>query len=198
MRKLWERYSRKKRWWSIVLDFVFFILLIGMLIPWTRKPLSAFFIRQTLFSPSESDNVVYLDEADWDLRFKEVDGFKEFSLKDFKCKPVFLNFWATWCPPCIAEMPSIQELYNEYKEDVAFIFISNESAGVIKAFMKKNKYSLPVYSITSHVPAIFETKTIPATYLIGPSERLRIHKKGAAKWNSGQVKEILNKMIRSD
>jgi thiol-disulfide isomerase/thioredoxin len=198
MRKLWERYSRKKRWWSVVLDFVFFILLIGMLIPWTRKPLAAFFIRQTLFSPSESDKVVYLDEADWDLRFEEVGRLKELSLKDFKYRPVFLNFWATWCPPCIAEMPSIQELYDEYKEDVVFILISNESADVINAFMKKNKYSLPVYSITSRVPAIFETKTIPSTYLIGRSERLRIHKTGAAKWNSDKMKEILDKMIRSD
>ncbi|PWE00425.1 TlpA disulfide reductase family protein [Marinilabilia rubra] len=195
MKKLWERYSRKKRWWSIALDFIFVLLLIGMLIPSTRKPLSAFMIRQTLFSPSEVDEVVFLKKKDWEMQIVPEKGGDVVDLGDFEGKPVFLNFWATWCPPCIAEMPSIQDLYDEYKDEVAFVLISRESSNVINNFMQKNEYTLPSFSLKSRVPAIFETSTIPATYLISPAGRLMIRKTGAAKWDSDRIKRMLDDMI---
>jgi thiol-disulfide isomerase/thioredoxin len=195
MKKLWERYSRKKRWWSIALDFVFVLLLIGMLIPATRKPLSAFMIRQTLFSPSEADEVVFLNEGAWKMQIASEGSEDIMHLSDFEGKPVFLNFWATWCPPCIAEMPSIQDLYDEYKDKVAFVLISGESASVVEAFMEKNQYNLPVFSLKSSIPSIFETSTIPATFLISPSGRLVVQKNGAAKWDSQRIKKILDDLI---
>lgn len=195
MKKLWERYSRKKRWWSIALDFVFVLLLIGMLIPATRKPLSAFMIRQTLFSPSEADEVVFLNEGAWKMQMSSEGSGDIMQLADFEGKPVFLNFWATWCPPCIAEMPSIQDLYDEYKDKVAFVLISGEPASVVEAFMEKNQYNIPVYSLKSSIPSIFETSTIPATFLISPSGRLVIQKNGAAKWDSQRIKKILDDLI---
>ncbi len=195
LRKFWEKYSRKKRWWTIVLDFVFAALVVAMLFPATRKPLSAFLIRQTLFSPSEQDKVVYLSEADWGMTFESKVEKEIITLAEFKGKPVFLNFWATWCPPCIAEMPSIQGLYDQYKGDVAFILVSNEPLDVVQAFFEKHRYSFPIYSLQSGVPAIFETSTIPSTYLIGPGGRLLISKTGAAKWNSGKMKSLLDDLI---
>jgi thiol-disulfide isomerase/thioredoxin len=192
LRKFWEKYSRKKRWWTIVLDFVFAALLVAMLFPAMRKPLSAFLIRQTLFSPSELEKVVYLSEADWGMTFESKVEKEIITLSEFKGKPVFLNFWATWCPPCIAEMPSIQELYDQYKGDVAFVLVSNESLDVVQTFFEKHGYSFPVYSLHSGVPPIFETSTIPSTYLIGPGGRLLISKTGAAKWNSGKMKSLLD------
>ena len=191
MKKLWERYSRKKHWWSIALDFLFILLLIGMLIPATRKPLSAFLIRQTLFSPSESDKVVYLEDKDWRLGFVSLEDGQNRQLKDFKGKPVFLNFWATWCPPCVAEMPTIQDLYNDYKDEVAFVLISNESTDVVNTFMKKHQYTLPLYSLRSNLPAVFKTSTIPTTFLIAPSGRVVISKSGAAKWDSEKIRNLL-------
>lgn len=195
MKKLWEKYSRKKRWWSIALDFVFVLLLVGMLIPSTRKPLSAFLIRQTLFSPSEADEVVFLKESDWVMQILSADKPDVNELGDFKGKPVFLNFWGTWCPPCIAEMPSIQDLYDEYKDKVAFVLISRESSAVVQSFMEKNQYTLPAFSLKSSIPAIFETSTIPATFLISPSGRLVVQKNGAAKWDSGKMKNLLDDLI---
>ncbi len=196
LKKFWEKYSRKKRWWTIALDFVFAVLLIAMLFPATRKPLSAFLIRQTLFSPSETEKIVYLSDDDWSMRLESKTVQESIALGDFQGKAVFLNYWATWCPPCIAEMPSIQKLYDEYKDDVAFVLVSNESVEVVKDFFGKHEYSFPVYSLKSGVPAIFETSTIPSTYLIGPNGRLLISKTGAAKWNSGKMKALLDDLIK--
>ena len=196
MKNFWKRYSRKKRWWTIVLDFLFMAFVIAMLFPGTRKPVSAFLIRQTLLSPSKTDKVVFLSENDWQLSLKRTGEPKELSLENFKGKPLFVNFWATWCPPCVAEMPSIQRLYDEYKDEVAFILISNEDAGVISKFIEKNEYTMPVYSLLSNVPAVFETSTIPSTYLVAPSGRLLISKTGAAKWDSPKIKKMLDQLLQ--
>jgi hypothetical protein len=93
-------------------------------------------------------------------------------------------------------MPSIQRLYDEYKDEVAFILISNEDAGVISKFIEKNEYTMPVYSLLSNVPAVFETSTIPSTYLVAPSGRLLISKTGAAKWDSPKIKKMLDQLLQ--
>lgn len=194
MKKFWQRYSRKKRWWTIALDFLFMAFVVAMLFPGTRKPISAFFMRQTLFSPSETDKVEFLSGNDWKMALLNVGNGQRLNLEEFEGKPVFVNFWATWCPPCVAEMPSIQKLYDEYKNKVAFVLISNEETGVINAFFKKYEYSMPVYSLLSNVPSVFETSTIPSTYLIAPSGRVLIKKTGAAKWDSPKIKTMLDQL----
>jgi len=196
LKKGWERYRRKKRWWTIALDFLFIVLIVAMLFPGTRKPLSAFLIRRTLLSPSDNDQVVFLSEGDWNMRIRKSGAGEHITLESFRGRPVFLNFWATWCPPCIAEMPSIQELYDDYKNEVAFVLVSNESRDVIDAFMERHDYDLPVYSLVSGVPAIFETSTIPSTYFIGSSGRLLISKTGAARWNSGKVRDMIDDQLQ--
>ncbi len=193
-KKHWERYSRKKRWWSILLDFLFILLVLAMLFPGTRRPLSALLIRVTLFSPSDSRNVVYLSEQDQQFPLLSPTG-EQTLLAGMDGQPIFLNFWATWCPPCIAEMPSIQALYNEYGEDVAFVLVSNEPREVTQAFMKKHNYTLPTYSPLGSIPEVFDVSTIPATFLIGPNGRLLIHKTGAAKWDSRKVKTMIGELI---
>lgn len=195
MKKFWERYSRKKRWWSIVLDFLFMVFVAAMLHPGTRKPLSAFLIRQTLFSPSETNKVVFLTKEDWKFTVLNNKTQQPVSLEQFKGKPLFINFWATWCPPCVAEMPSIQKLFSEYKDKVAFILISDENSQVISSFLEKNHYSFPVYSLLTRVPKKFESTTIPSTYIVSPGGRVVINKTGAARWDSPKIKAILNRLL---
>ena len=196
LKNLWERYKRKKRWWSIALDFLFVALIVALLFPGTRKPVSAFLVRQTLFAPADHDKVTFLADRHWAMPIRELANEKgAMTLGDFQGKPVFLNFWATWCPPCIAEMPSIQDLYDDYKDEVAFVLISNESREVIDAFMERHDYTMPVFTLGGSVPPLFETSTIPSTYLIGPSGRLLIRKTGAARWDSRKVREMINGLL---
>jgi thiol-disulfide isomerase/thioredoxin len=194
MKNLWKRYSRKKRWWTIVLDFVFILLVLAMLFPDTRKPLSAFLIRHTLFAPAENDKILFLSDDDWKMQISEEDS-GVISMEKFRGKPLFLNFWATWCPPCIAEMPSIQKLYDDYKDKLFFVLISKEAPEVIEKFMEKHEYDLPFYTLRSNVPAIFESSTIPATYFVGASGRILISKTGAARWNSNKMRRLIDDLL---
>ncbi|WP_324288506.1 TlpA disulfide reductase family protein [Pedobacter sp. SL55] len=83
-----------------------------------------------------------------ELRFKDQDG-KIVTLNELKGKVVFLNFWATWCPPCLAEMPSINKLYEQYKNsaDVVFILLDADSNfEKANGYMKARKYTMPRFT----------------------------------------------------
>ena len=177
-----------KKNWSNVL---FGVLIVLLLIPQTGKPIKVFVNRLIAFSPSvedESDREV-LQNYNWnlvDLKGVSV-GFNE-----FKGKKILVNFWATWCPPCIAEMPSMQALYDDYKDDVVFVFVTNDSREEIVKFTTEHDYTFPIYQSISKVPSALETGTLPTTYLINEEGEIVIDKTGAADWNSAKVRSLLD------
>ena len=79
-----------------------------------------------------------------DITVKGLDG-KAVKLSSLRGKPVFLDFWATWCPPCRASLPHTQKLAKLNGKKITVLAISNEDAATIKSFMKENKYSYPAY-----------------------------------------------------
>lgn len=172
-------------------NIIFIVVAALLLYPPSRE----WFQRQIAFSPSvnsieESDKI---ETYNWSLKglntatinFKELEG-----------KVVFVNFWATWCPPCRAEMPMIQKLYDDYKEKVAFVFVTNENWETVEKFYKKNNYQLPSYNSGSRPPIKFtETNSIPATYLLDKEGNILISKTGAADWDSNKVRNLLDKLI---
>jgi cytochrome c-type biogenesis protein len=106
---------------------------------------------------------------------------EEHTLSDYKGKVVFLNFWATWCPPCKEEMPHIEELYNEYnlnQEDVVFLGVTNpksekypynqdEKKEDIISFLDKNEYTFPtVFDETGEILQNYSITAFPTTFMI--------------------------------
>ena len=108
---------------------------------------------------------------------------------------VLVNFWATWCPPCIAEMPSMQLLYEDYKDKIEFVFVSNEEFSVINEFVSKKGYTFDVYKPITKYPRAFDVKSIPRTFVIAKNGRIVIDKTGAANWNSKAVRNAIEKLI---
>lgn len=98
-----------------------------------------------------------------------LDG-KTIDLQQQKGKVVFINFWATWCPPCLAEMPSVNDFYEKVKNDPNVIFLSVDVDNRLNnssAFMKKNGYRIPVYGGNlDGLPIAFYSGTIPTTLVI--------------------------------
>ena len=94
---------------------------------------------------------------------------------DLKGKIIFINFWATWCPPCIAEMGSIQSLYSKLQNDARFVFVmvdADNNFPQSMAFMQAQQYSLPVYQVTGPVSANLFSGTLPTTLIIDAQGRL--------------------------
>ncbi len=175
-------------------NLIFVILLILFFIPNTRGMMQIFLTRIFSFSPG----VVNVDERtkitsyDWKLHGVNTESINFDSAKG---KVVLINYWATWCPPCIAEMPSLQDLYTEYKDQVVFLFITNEVDEDIYKFINAKKYDYPVYRSLGSDPNPLEHKTIPATYLLDKEGNIVIHEVGAADWNTNSVKETIDKLL---
>lgn len=190
----WHKYRRKKTIFGIAFDFLFTTLLIAMLFPQSRRVVSATIIRYSMFQPKESSEVIYLSENQMDWYLEDLDG-NQVSFSEFKGKPIFLNFWATWCPPCLAEMPSIQRLYNEYNNRMAFVLISSEKTDVLKEFIQEENYTMPIYHLKSDLPDVLSSRSIPASFLITPEGKIVMKKQGAAKWDGKSVKSTIDEML---
>jgi thiol-disulfide isomerase/thioredoxin len=120
---------------------------------------------------------------------------RQVSFETLSEKPVFLNIWATWCPPCVAEIPGIVELYNEYADEVNFILVSNEDPAIVQKFAEKHNYhELPFY-YARYTPDDFASQSIPTTFVIDRNGRVLINKKGAARWNSDKTEKVLEQLI---
>jgi len=196
LKNRWHQYRRKKRWWSIMLDFILLTLIIVMLIPSARSSFSVFVVKNTMLSPRESNKTVILSEKEWGLCLINNTGNKIF-LSEFMDKPLIINFWATWCSPCIAELPSFQKLYDKYKQNVHFVFIVNEPNNVINSFLEKKNFTIPCFRVSGDIPEMFETGVIPSTYLIH-HEHLIVNKTGAARWDSGKIMRLLDNLINDN
>jgi len=95
---------------------------------------------------------------------------KNVSLTDYKGKVVLLNIWATWCDPCVAEMPSMEKLYQELKhEDFELLAVSLDESGaeVVKPFLEKHKLGFPVLLDTKgEIKNLYEATGIPESFII--------------------------------
>lgn len=99
-------------------------------------------------------------------------------------KTVFLNYWATWCGPCRAEMPSIQRLYAKTRDlGIVFLLVSDEKPEKITTYLTKNALAMPIYRSTKSRPAAFQTDGIPATFILTPDGRVAFSHVGAARWD---------------
>lgn len=188
---------KKKTKWSWASDIVFLLLIIALIFPATRTPLIVFIKRATLIGPSvsEKDNYGKLDSKD--LQWELINDKNEIvQLSDLSDKPIFLNLWATWCAPCIAEMPSINKLYNDYKDDVYFVIATSENKALTDAFLLKNELNLPVYRYQTKEPQLLQSNTIPATFIINTKGEIVVKEKGTSNWNSNSVRELLDELIK--
>ncbi len=189
------KYFKKRKPLALITDFLFWGLIILLIIPTTRVPVSAFFIRLTSFAPSKLDTREQYTLSENTLQWQLYDmSGKTVTFATLLDKPVFINLWATWCPPCRAELPGIQALYEQYKTKVHFLLLSDEPPGKVQAFAQEHHYTgMPFYLYRS-VPNDFATGSIPATFIISKKGKVVLVKKGAARWDSDKVKKLLDKL----
>jgi len=137
-----------------------------------------------------------LPSADFNLRVKDLNG-NMVNMEDYKGKVIFLNFWATWCMPCVAELPSINNLHNQFKEKVIFLLISNEELAKVKSYHTKKNYDVPFQVIDAEgfIPQQYQHEGIPTTFIINKAGKIVKASSGAEDWDDDEFIETLKKML---
>ncbi|WP_238987219.1 TlpA family protein disulfide reductase [Confluentibacter flavum] len=182
---------------SKIKNIIFIIIVAVLIIPQTRKPIQVLLQKVVLLvnkpSIESKETSINLTDYNWNLR----DGNNtDYNLQQAKGKVILINFWATWCPPCIAEMPSLQKLYNDYSDKVEFLFVTNEALSDITLFLEKKQYTFEVYRPVSNYPAIFDVTSIPRTFLIDKEGNIIIDESGATNWNSNTIRSTMDNLLK--
>lgn len=151
--------------------------------------------RRVIDEEQPTSRSVKLDQ-DWALM--PVDGGPTVRLDSLKGKVLFINLWATWCPPCVEELPSIQALYNQFKDtsEVAFVLVSlDDDRSRVAEFVKHNELTVPIYTALADSPRVFQTRGIPATFLVSKSGQLAMRHVGGRDWNDPSVVAHVKKLL---
>lgn len=139
------------------------------------------------------------EKAAYDFTLNKLEG-GTVNMEDLQGKVVFMNFWATWCAPCVAEMPSIEQLYEQYKDNpnIAFVMINVDSkAGKAEKFIKKKQFTFPVYFPNeTRIPSIYSTKGIPTTFVLDKAGFIAYKKVGMASYDAKKFVDFIDKLAK--
>ena len=170
------------------------------------KELSIMYLNEVIEAPkleapsSEDMKVSTIDFESNMLQFSDLDN-NIFTIQDFKGKNLFINYWATWCNPCLAEMPYMAELYENYQnqDDLIFLYLSREKLDTIKNYIPKDESlkNLPIYKIVTD-DEFFATSGIPTTFIVNSKGEVVVKDVCSAFWNDESVFKFLDQLIQEN
>jgi cytochrome c biogenesis protein CcmG, thiol:disulfide interchange protein DsbE len=127
--------------------------------------------------------------------FTIPDGARSVSLGQFRGKPVVLNFWATWCPPCIQEMPSLVALQKQLGDKVTILAVSeDDDDNAYKQFVKDHNVDLLTVRDTKRSNELYGTFKFPETFVIDKDGKIVRKFIGAQEWTSPEIVDYLKKL----
>lgn len=124
---------------------------------------------------------------------------EQVALADLKGKVVILNFWATWCPPCREEMPSMEMLYRKYKDQglvILAVNVEQNGGPLVQAFLQRNPYSFPILlDGEATVQNLYKVFRFPETFIIDRNGLVVEKVVGAIDWTSGPAYQLINFLL---
>lgn len=176
--------------WGVFLGIIAGLYLTGLHTP-VFGFLQGLVLQTGLFRPSVSEDAAL--SADYGFTLIDRQG-RPVPFEEFRGKVVFVNFWATWCPPCVAEMPDIHRLFQRVGQEpgIAFAMIAlDDDFGKSLSFVDKKDFTFPVYRLGSALPPDFQSNSIPTTFLLGKDGRIVSRKAGMAKYNTESFRSLM-------
>ncbi|MDR6457458.1 thiol-disulfide isomerase/thioredoxin [Chryseobacterium vietnamense] len=193
--KTWSR----KNGSTVVLTLLFIIILVNKdAKAWLmRQVASTGFLNSSISESKETQNVsAKVSYAGFMLKNEEGKIIDSPALQN---KVVFINFWASWCPPCRAEFPSVQKLYDQYKNNPDMVFLTvnlDDNVSLGKSYLKEKGFTVPFLTPAGNIPDVLYSGSLPTTVVLDRKGEIRLHHKGLADYSKDsfykQIDELLN------
>ncbi|MFD1770617.1 TlpA family protein disulfide reductase [Sphingobacterium suaedae] len=194
----------KKKIGKVVSNVAFFAVIIFLILPSGRAWVQQGLMKLGLFKP----NLERFEQSPAEVSASDVIESRRMSFKDdrgdivnvsdLKGKVVFINFWATWCPPCKAEMPSIQRLKDALEGNTQIEFLLVEIEGEqqkARAFMMEEGMNLPIFYPKSEIPNTWLGQSIPSTVILDKDGKLAARHEGMADYSRKEVIDFITELI---
>ncbi|RYG22327.1 MAG: TlpA family protein disulfide reductase [Chitinophagaceae bacterium] len=162
------------------------LFLVILFIPSAKALVMQGLMEIGLFRPSVDSQKITPTSDLSAIKFKDANN-NVISLGDLNGKIIFLNFWATWCPPCLAEMPAVNKLHQQFGGDKEVVFLLVDADGNFKkaqAYMDRKKYRMPVYTFAGELPKQIFNGSLPTTLVFDKKGRISYNGVGAANYAS--------------
>lgn len=189
IQRQWQKFAEKSRWgkfWDILL----LVILLLLIVPDGRVMVQRTLLKTGLMGRTKANvhDALLNSTAQWALM--DLDGTTA-RFGELSDRPVFLNHWATWCPPCRAEMPSIISLIEKTGDRAHFILLTSEEPDKVRAFLKKQNWDLPVYFPLSATPEQLQAESLPTTLIINTEGTIIHRSAGMRDWGSEKAVELV-------
>lgn len=134
--------------------------------------------------------------ADWRWMLRGLDDDRLARLDAWRGRVLFVNLWATWCPPCTAELAGIQALHDSLATEpgVAFLVVSPERPGPVREFLRRRGHTFPAFVEGTRLPAAFGLRALPTTFVIDRDGRIVLAHRGAANWDTPRMRAYLREL----
>lgn len=185
----WNAYKQKPRathFW----DATLLVIVVMLIIPEGRVLVQRGLIKTGIFGSTEANVEEHLDSAALDWAFRDLEG-NTYTLAALSDKPVFLNFWATWCAPCRAEMPSIISLIEKAGNEAHFVLITYDSPEKVSNFLEQNDWDIPVFFPINNAPPLLDASSLPTTLVVNTEGEIIHRSEGMRDWSSKKATDLL-------
>jgi thiol-disulfide isomerase/thioredoxin len=182
---------RKSLEWLIPISILGTLYFTGLW-PEVAGGIQSLIVRSGLVNPS-IERAEEFGSLSTEFTLETIDG-NFLNSKDLEGKTVFVNLWATWCPPCIAELPDIENLYKELKDEqnIEFVMLNlDQNRDKALKFISRKNLNLPVYFKASALPSELMVRSIPTTFVIDPFGKIIFKHSGIASYNNPEFKSFL-------
>jgi thiol-disulfide isomerase/thioredoxin len=152
----------------------------------------------TGFRDASDEGLAKTEAFDYDFVVRNQKGEKV-NFSQYKGKVIFLNVWATWCGPCRAELPTIEQLYKKSGSDsVVFVMLAvdpSEHESRVTAYIAKNKYTFPVFRPSGYLTEQLNVPSIPTTFVVSKDGKVVSKEVGATNFDTPRFRKFLDKLI---
>ncbi len=189
--------------WPVLKSWLLPLFIGGILFAFAT-PIRAALYKIILYTQPDADTYsapVNPEAFDFSFFVKDLEGNK-IPFEVYRGKVLFVNLWATWCPPCRAEMPGIEALYKRVKDpNIQFVLLSvdeDSDRKKVRRFIEQNQYTVPVYMPAGNLPQQLRVPSIPTTFIIDRQGRLVRKKEGMTNFNTGAYVKLLEELARQE
>lgn len=193
--KTWLR----KNGFTVILTIVFIIILVNKdAKAWLMRQVASTGILNSSISESKEiqNNSTKVSYAGFMLKNEDGKIIDTSALQD---KVVFINFWASWCPPCRAEFPSVQKLYDQYKNNPDMVFLTvnlDDNVALGKSYLKEKGFTVPFLVPAGPIPAVLYSGSLPTTIVLDRKGEIRLHHKGLADYSKNSFYKQIDELLK--